>query len=412
MSRSRSCILRFLPPAVGADGTAVATADATERGCTVFKSKLDGGNEVAFNCAELGLLPDSDQVDALAVYGAATPTKVVFSVTTASQGVVGSAVEATQLAANGQVGCTLFASVGDGVNTVFKASRDLGLGDYYYIDDDIDGVAVIDAPNGKATKAGSCELTYDPFDATNGAGLQYTNGATNIGANIIVLHGTMADNSARLLAYNATTCAFLQQVDFPQGFGYAQSTAIVPLAGWSATKPFEKVEYLSVEADQVLGLKLSRYDATGTFVKAFPIVNTQYYYSVDAVVYEPVNDQVYLLLGESPDRTIRVVPRPDASVTQIDVPVYDRTHPCGYSANIRGTDAAGNLKVTGSPSSTEGDYRVCTFTPHGELLPEPYFWTATPAGGYGVIANGSHFLVRDDGGQNPISIERGTYKAP
>ena len=401
--------------AVGATDSAVSSVDPTQRSCTVFKSALDGTNSVAFTCANLGLLAAgaaSDQIDALAVYGAATATNVVFSVTSNAQGAADSQVEATRLN-DDYVGCTLFQSPGDGSNALLKGCRDLGLGEN--VSDEIDGLAIIDAPNGKATKAASCELAYDPLDQVNGGGLNVVSGTLHIGTNVLVVLGPIGTQGERLLAYDATSCAFLQQVDLPDVFSNPRETAIVPLSGWSKAKPLDNVEYLRLtNNDQATEKALRRYDATGAFVQVFPILNTSDSYSADALVYEPVNDQLFVLLYESPDHTLRVVSRPNAAVTSIDAPVHYRTHPCGYQAGISGTDAAGNLYIAAPPSDTsQTDYRVCTFTPQGELLPAPYWWTADAgAASEGFIVPGAaHFLFHSYP-EAPSSIERGAYQAP
>src|SRR5258706_11924408 len=61
---------------VGAVDGGVASVDATERGCTIFKSALDGKSSVAFTCQQLGLIA-GDQIDGLLVYGTAAPNKLV-----------------------------------------------------------------------------------------------------------------------------------------------------------------------------------------------------------------------------------------------------------------------------------------------------------------------------------------------
>jgi hypothetical protein len=402
--------------ALGADGTAVAAADPTERGCTVFKSALDGSNSVAFSCVDLGLLPSAanpDQIDALAIYGTTKPTTVVFSVTSSSQGAVESEVEAVRQN-SAAVGATLFQTSGNAQNTVLKTASELGLYDSINTtNSEIDALAVIDVPNGKATGSGSCNVTYDPFDAVNGGGLNSFYGVYHIGDNVLVLAGDVLNAGARLLAYDATTCEFLKQVDLPSLFANTSETTIVPLAGWTQAKPFENVEYLRLETLNARKAVV-RYDASGTFVQSFPIVDSDYYDYGDAIVYEPINDRVYLLMDQyyysSFSRTIHVFPRPNAAVTEIDVPAYYRTHPCGYEHELVGTDPAGNLKI-GTVPYDGSDYRVCTFTPTGELFPAPYFWTIDgdidSQEGF-FASDGTHYLLH----QNPFSIERGTYQAP
>lgn len=407
----------YFTVAAGAEGaadSAVATIGPDERSCTVFKSSLDGTNSVAFSCDALGLAvagadSGADQIDALAVYGTDAPTSVVFSVTNGALGAAGSEVEATSQ--EGRVGCTLFQSPGDGSNAVLREPHDLGLGEY--VDDEIDGIAVIDAPSPKVVSAATCQLTYDPFDATNGAGLTYSSGVSRLGSGLLVMFG-QTDSNARLLAYDAKTCANVGQVDLPLSLGNAGDTAIVPLAGWSAAAPFENVEYLRLTTDsQGLAQAVLRYDDTGAFVKEFPIVGTYYYYSVDRLVYSPATDQLYMMLDEYGYHTMRVAARPDAATTDIDVPVHYRTHPCGYQSGITGTDSAGNLYLA-APQDTVGDYRVCAFTPGGELLPQPYWWTQAPSAsgsGEGYIVPGqAYFLLHQADGA--YSIERGALQAP
>ncbi len=403
------------PNAIGATDSAVSTVPPEERACTVFKTTLDGNNSVAFGCTALGLLTESDEIDALAVYGTSAPTKVVFSVSVGSQGALGSTVEATQAA--GSVGATLFSSPGDGSNAVLKTDRDLGLGQY--VDDELDGLAVVDAaPKASVTHAASCSLAYDPRDAAAGGGLTYIQGTARVGQNVMVLYGQTAAQQNRLLAYNATTCAFLQQKDLPAGFENLTATAIVPLAGWSTAKPLDKVEYLRGANDQAYAKELQRYDADGMLVKAFPIANTDYTDGVAALVYEPAGQRLYLLMNNShygyPRMWFAVIPRPaiDAEVATLEPTFGYLSAPCADEVALTGTDADGNLYV-GRRQTAVTDYLVCGFTPYGELLPAPYSWSsngATDDRGF-IVPGGSSFLLRSTN-ISPIVIERGAYKSP
>lgn len=396
--------------AAGATGSAVATAIPAERSCTVFKSALDGTNTVAFTCAALGLSTGDgeippDAIDALAVYGTTEPTSVVFSVTNNSQGVADSAVAMTS--ASGGLGATLFESPGDGSNAVLKQANALGLSENS--NDELDGLGVIDAPKAKAVNAGSCQLTYDPLNADMG-GLANFTGTSHVGTDVLVVAGTVNATTSRLIAFNATSCAFLQQVDVPSGFEDTLRTAIVPLAGWSAAKPLEKVEYLSMTLDGI-SQALSRYDVAGTLVQAFPLANTEYN-GVNGIVYSPAGDQVYVMLNQNGYSRYKVFPRPGAEVTSIDTPSFYWTHPCGYRTDINGTDAAGNLYLAQGQGFNTTDYRVCAFTPEGELLPAPYVWTGNIEnyrGGF-IVPGVSQFLLH--GGDGAWVIERGAYKAP
>jgi len=112
----------------------------------------------------------------------------------------------------------------------------------------------------------------------------------------MVLFGPTATQTSRAIAYSTTTCALLEQADLPAGFEDPRTMAIAPLVGWSTTKPLDKVEYLRItEDDLATGLAVRRYDATGTFAKAFPITDSYYGTYVTALVHEPVADRLYMV---------------------------------------------------------------------------------------------------------------------
>lgn len=399
------------PEAVGAPDSAVATMNAIERGCSIFKSKLDGTNELVFGCTQLGLVKD-DQIDALLMYGTDAPEKVIFSVTQSSTGNAGSAVAVSSLGRS--LGATLFQSTGDTTNTLFKEPLALGLGGNSY-DDEIDALAVIDAPKAKAEYAGKCDATYDLFDPQQGGFSASFLETFNIGDNVIVAHGQIASQE-RLVAYDATTCAMLQQLDVPSGLLARSSSVLVPLAGWSAQKPLEKIELYKVETDnQASGKELRRYDTAGTLVKAYPITDTYYAQTFAAVVYDPIGARLYLLQQQNPyppRLDMVVVPLPDAQTTALSSEYHHLTMPCTYSPDITGVDAQGNLYL--AQFQADISYRVCAYKPNGEMLPSPYVWMPqAQSESYGFIAGqGSHFLLRTNNGAGPISIERDGYLPP
>lgn len=122
------------PGSTGALGSAVAAVAPDERGCTIFSTDLDGTNQVAFTCAQLGLAA-TDDVDALVVLGVGEqPRSVLFSVTPASTGLANSAVAAQA----GQAAADVFASNGSGDNVLYIEERALGL----LPDDDLDALAI------------------------------------------------------------------------------------------------------------------------------------------------------------------------------------------------------------------------------------------------------------------------------
>lgn len=401
---------------VGADGSALGDVPPDERGCTVFKSDLDDAHSVAYSCADLGLLP-GDQLDALAIYATADSADVVFSLRMDAQGAVGSGVEATRLAANRGFGATLFRSAGDTSNTLFKAAKDFGLGDNsnYSDADDIDGLAVVDQPKASVAHAASCELTYDPFgaDAEGGGGLTYVTGTSSLGNNVLVVWGQTATQS-RLIAYNANTCAFLQQQDLPAGFEYPGTVAIAPLTGWAPGKPLDNVEYWIAAYEAGYGKELRNYDATGTYVATFSIDNSDNTSSIQRLLYHPASDQLYLLMSQNyygPQSIFTVLPRPDG-VKLIEADFKRLALPCAADAEIAGLDTAGNLYLASAQNAAAFDYRVCAYAPHGELLPAPYTWNSdidSNATGF-IVPGGSHFLINTE--VTPMVIERGVFRAP
>ncbi len=141
------------PSAMGGAGTAVASTAAADRGCTVFESAFDGSNSVVFSCAALGLAADDD-IDALVVFGSGTtPTDVLFSVTEASTGAPGTAVETERLGPTGHA-ADVFSSIASTDNTLTADAARLGLlgtaGS-----DDIDALYAEEVPR---------EPTFEPLD--------------------------------------------------------------------------------------------------------------------------------------------------------------------------------------------------------------------------------------------------------
>jgi hypothetical protein len=397
------------PNAAGAPDSAVATVAADERACTVFKTGQDGTNTVAFTCAELGLVA-GDRIDGLAVWGVGTPTDVAFSVDINAQGAVDTALSAAALVSD-PVGATLFRSSGDGTNSVLKSQRDLGLGEQLD-DDEIDGFTVVPASAQRnVAHAATCELSRDPYDADTG--FTTLTGVSHVGSNVLVLFGQTSTQANRLLAYNATTCAFLQQKDLPSGFENPQSMAIVPLAGWATAQPLDNVEYLGITwAGTGIEKAVTRYDVDGAVVAAVPITGSYYGDVVLALVHDPVADQLYMLITQYRWATLWAMPRPTAADTVLAATYRDLTTPCANEASISGTDPAGNL-VLAKWQASGTDFRVCSFTPLGEVVPLPHAWsvaaTASTARGF-VAPNGAHFVLHED--SVPMTIERGAYQSP
>lgn len=391
--------------AVGATDSAVDLVDSDHKGCTLFKSALDGTNSVAFTCEQLGLTA-TDQIDALAIFkGAAGPT-VIFSVTNASQGAAGSTV-ALILDETSTVGATLFKSIGDGTNTIHLPGRALGLDEYNYPFDDLDGVAIIDQPKVTAGANQSCQLSYDPYGATEG-GLGSIESTGSVGNNVMVLFGPVAQAGAgaRLLAYNATTCAFLQQVDLPQEFEDGHALTIVPGTGWVASKPLEKVEYYRAQT-VTYDLELRRYDAAGVLQNQYPLANTAY---AGAMGLFYASGKLTLVTANGATYSRRSFPVPTVDTTAVDAPVLELTKPCRDQTDVGGVDSDGNLYLARS-QEVNSDFRVCGYRSDAEMLSAPYAWTSDTAGYVGgfIVPGASHFLLHSD---EPMWIERSDFPKP
>jgi hypothetical protein len=405
--------------ATGAIGSAVEATPANERGCTVFRSALDGTNTVAFTCAELGLVP-TDQIDGLILFGDAAPSEVIFSVSRDATGATGTAVESAAL--NGpDVGATLFSSGGDDTNTLFLSAHDLGMGGNFLLEDDIDGIAVVDSPQASVAHAATCNIVYNPFDAAEG-NLSFVDGTTTIGDNVLVVHGSTAAYISRLIAYDATTCAFLQQKDMPIGFEQTRGRVVIQLPDWAVATPLDNVQYLRAETSGS-NMMLYTYDAAGMYVKSIPIVTLTNGESIQGVVYDPVGDRIYLLTesnngGSSYRLRLSKFPRPDAAATEVDPETSILPLPCTRDARVAGVDALGNLHLAQlQGQGLEGDpltYRVCSYGAAGELLPQPYFWTPEVVPEQrGFIAGGtSFFLLNTNSDDGPSVIERSVYQPP
>jgi hypothetical protein len=393
--------------ASGAEDSAVEATAPEQRGCTVFKSGLDGNNLVAFTCEDLGLSPN-DQIDALAVYGSPAPTELVFSVSSNSQGAAGSAVTAAHFSYEGSGG-PLFSSRGNGTNRLVATARSLGLG-YWGDQDDIDGLTVVDAAAPRVRHTASCTSEYDPFATVDGGELISNGGVLALGADIAVLFGR-TDSTARAIAFNANTCALIQQKDLTASeLEQASGMAIVKLAGWAAATPLDDIEYVRSAAASMM--ELHRFDDTGAFIKAVPFTNINYYEYIPTIMHEPTSNRLFVLTESNYEYQL------DLSV--FDMPTDDTIEltgarirlgmPCAANPSFFGVEPSGNFTLT-QFQNAGSYYRVCEYSEAGTLLPMPYWWTPqTPPQGIGYTAGGRFYSVTTPDGFGPISIERGTLQ--
>lgn len=396
--------------AEGVEGSAVADAVADERGCTVFKSTLDGTNTVAFTCTELGLVA-LDQIDGLAVLSDEGEAQVLFSVTNGSAGAADTAVATAQGERYG-LGASLFSSVGDGSNALHVSARELGLGEFEFElgFDELDGFTVIDAPQPTAAYADRCELP-DFYDAETGMDLASFYGTSHLGQSMLVF-GEANGGGARILAFDPTTCTELQRKDMPTGFESPEALAVRPLAGWSALTPLDKVEYLRVTDDDVAIAKvLRRYDVDGVFQDAVPIADTYAGGNIAELIYEPVHDRLFIVEPTGSRQYVGVMPRPTAGTTLLELDSYQPTSPCATGTNITGTDALGNLYLAQLQQNSTS-YKVCAITPFGEVLPVPYTWTGDSYGDRGfIVPGGAHYSLYLPDGPGAF-IDRSTFTSP
>jgi hypothetical protein len=400
------------PAAQGATDGVVADTPQDERGCTVFKSALDGTASVAFSCADLGLAA-FDQIDGLLVYGDGEASEVIFSVTPNSLGVAGSALAAAVASTDplADPGAALFRSLGSGTNTAHLSPRELGLGYENDDQDNIDALAVMNGSAGSVVHTNTCTITYDPYDIDNGGGLLAIERVTNIGSSILLLAGSTG-NDARILAYNANTCAFIAQQDLPGGFEDAP-WAVVPVVGWTAAAPLANLEYLLTQYNpDAFQYEVHRFDAAGVFLTA---ATTNLEYAPVRLIHEPVNDLLYALTQPSISQAavleLAVMPRPTALTTEISADAHTLSLPCSYNPRLAGTDQNGNLWLA-QLQGNETDYRVCGYTPSGALLVLPYDWTPqTPNEHWGfLLGRAGHYSFTTNGNSGPFQIERGVFR--
>ncbi len=364
----------------GLPGTAVATATAATRGCTVFESNLDGTNTAFTSCAALGLADDA-QLKGLTIYKGTDDNQILFTVDGQSTGLSGTAVndysagEGTRNVQN-----NIYASTGDGSNALRVQGSDLGL----LQDDAIDALAVYDRAPAYYGYTSECNLTPTPYVLTNG-NINAFESAHGLGDHLLLLHGQSSDSDPAvdvIAAYDVKTCAFIAKVTLPyQTLGTLGTGhwAPVPLAGWSAADPLTNIEYW--EAQQGDGSAgISRYSASGVLLNSYGIAADVI---PDRLDYDPLNNRMFMsaqrnIQGEAYtdfDRFSFTLPASGAPNSTV-IP-FLRTpipHPCANQPRFSGTDAAGNAVYAQYTQNVADEYRVCSLTPTGEMADLPATW--------------------------------------
>lgn len=360
---------------VGLKNTAVAASDATERGCTIFKSSLDGKNSVAFSCTQLGLAANDD-VKGISVLSSADSQKVLFTVDNASHGVVESGVDFESYKAN-----NVFSSLADGTNELEVPGKSFGL--YHY--DEIDALAVVDQQPADYGVSSNCTLTPSPLDST-GAGLSGFNSAHGLGKTLLLVTGPAGPTDSvisRVAAYNVKTCAFVAGADLSQDALHDHGWVPVPLAGWSASDPLKKLEYWQFGSQgEEQDLRLRRLDATGQVVNSYAFDTIpdpdQTGYLGYSIELDAANDRlVGVLSPKFGNRAYRriVFARPGADVpddTLLKVDSVPLPHPCAFAPTFGAVGDDGTSYFAQWDSYTYSTFRVCPLSDSGEFVDLPF----------------------------------------
>ncbi len=384
---------------LGLTGSAVAATAANERGCTVFKSPLDGTSSVAFSCAALGLAP-GDELDALAVVGTGAPSKILFSVATGATGLAGSGV-----AAQSGAGSVIYASTGDSAHTNTVLVDHVGLG-LASAASELDALAVLDLAPPAANYTTSCTLALDPLSADAGLGTFFS--ANDLGNGILLLLGSDAGSDV-LLAYDAKSCAFLQRKSVASGALTSGAWTLAPLAGWSASTPFDSAEIWKLD-----GPTLERRDGSGALVNSYAFSSPPTGDTV-SLGYDASTQSLLALIdpGDNPTRYTRLsIARPAAGTpdTQLlDFTSVELDHPCAAGAYL-GTNGFG-VYYFAQPNATGLEARVCPFSASGELVGLPFTWSPNTQGdtyAMGLSSASGAYILHTGNLNGPFTIEHAT----
>jgi hypothetical protein len=356
---------------VGLADTAVATTPLADRGCTVFRSGLDGTNSVALTCAQLGLATGAD-LRGLTVFGTDAAEKVWFTVDPTSVGLADTAIAGPNPANN------VYTTAGDGSNSLQATGSQLGLYNY----DNIDAISVIDRAGPVYDTADECQLA-DPHSVT-GANIESFQSAHALGSSLILLKGIGPQVDPELpapdviAAYDIKTCAYLGRAVLAPGSLPDPQWTPVPLAGWTAAKPLEKLEYWAYSTSQgeTSTLFVNQFDATGTLVSSYGFADEVNVLNGGltgfSLSYDSSNDGFVGVLA--PKQGVfyqRVVfPRPKGGKANaiINPLLTALPHPCAYAPELSGIGPDGT-SYFGQVNFEEGGtfYRVCALSPTGEF---------------------------------------------
>ena len=364
----------------GLPNTAIAASTEEERGCTIYKSALDGTNSVAYRCAELGLVADADsqaEITGLALLGTTTQSELLFTVSANSQGLAQTAVDAAVFKAN-----NVYQSTADGTNSLRVSGSSLGLSS----SDVLDALSVIDRALPNYGTASNCNLTPYPFDVAS-ANLSTFSGAHSLGDHLILIAGrgpfvSDATPPDGIAAYDLRTCMFLARTELEYNALQGRAWTPVPLSGWSASDPLQKLEYWRFISGSELSV--DRFDAAGTHLNSYAftgIPNLAGGFGGFSLDYDAIHDRLVGVLNpnlNSQDYVRILFARPPSGTpdgTQIPVLASALPHPCAYSPAFSGVDSDGTTffaQYDATNDSTAPQYRVCPLSLTGEFAAPPF----------------------------------------
>lgn len=392
----------------GLAGTGIAATAAADRGCTVFQSKLDGKNSVAYSCAQLGLATGAE-LRGLSVLGSDAPSKILFTIGTDAGGTGNTAVDNAEFRAN-----NVYASLGDNTNSLRLSGRELGL----IPSDEIDALNVLSRnPTSYATN-GDCALAPSPIgtDSAAGANLSYVYEARGFGQHLLLVPGPAAGdaNVDAIGAYDVRTCQFVSRSALLTSALYGTIWAPVPLARWKESDPLKNVEYWLLQADQS-GPSVARLDETGTELNRYSFQNLQNgndFFYPQLLEYDPTNDAFYGAVQQNSQgfdyQRIRFA-RPAAgtpNTTLLTAVITAIPHPCAALPRLSAVDSDGNSYYT--QQSVYGDQRICALTESGEFADLPFTVSFNQNFSYGGMlapGQGMYSLYRS-GNDNAYHLEQ------
>ncbi len=383
---------------VGLAGTGVALTDASERGCSIYRSWLDGTNELVFACSEIGLLAD-DEVDALVAIGTADPPdEIYFSVDAASVGASGTAVETQQIA--GEQEGDIFWSAGDDTNGLLVDEEQLGLQPTTSGDpvDELDALTIRDeelVPKFEFFE--DCPLVPPP-DIYEYPIYWMAEHTSYIGDGLFMVSGyqynyNTGDSTEEVWLYSSLPDSYLECVRLAVitlSFGREGNPyfiTAVPGSSWSSSDPTTDLTFWAWFYDSNLDAYFFvELDGAGTVVNETPVTSVPWdpppYPEFGQLIYKPAVDHFAVIYN--PDwetdgpMSVMFFARPDGSGTMDTDSLwfYPLPKPCSaYRRSGSYDPVSGGLDFI-DPS--DQDQRICQVTNEIHFRELPRTWTGSP----------------------------------